>query len=219
MIASTGSTSFTEFLNLWESLHGNVKAEGVVLGWLRISYLIARALRVLRVTPNLLTLLGVVASVLVFSWSRSYLALIFLLLAVVADGVDGSLAIYSGRDSRQGALLDSVADRVSELFWVLALYTMGAPLGLALALLVIANTQEYARARLLSLGKFETGVVTWGERPHRAIYLALAITFWHIKNGLLAPIVVSMVLMQVIALVMVLRDAYTQIRVKDRLSN
>jgi hypothetical protein len=39
----------------------------------------------------------------------------------------------------------------------------------------IASTQEYARARLASLGHFEIGVVTATERPVRAIFLALVL--------------------------------------------
>ena len=39
----------------------------------------------------------------------------------------------------------------------------------------IASTQEYARARLASLGHHEIGVVTPTERPVRASFMAIAL--------------------------------------------
>jgi hypothetical protein len=42
----------------------------------------------------------------------------------------------------------------------------------------IAATQEYARARLASLGHSEVGVVTPTERPVRAIFMAFALLFY-----------------------------------------
>jgi hypothetical protein len=42
----------------------------------------------------------------------------------------------------------------------------------------IASTQEYARARLASLGHTEIGVVTPTERPVRAIFMAFALIFY-----------------------------------------
>jgi phosphatidylglycerophosphate synthase len=214
-----GIRDFPDFVARWEGLHGNVKATGVVLGWLRISFQVARGLSALRFTPNAITLIGVLFSVVLYLTSKSYFAIVFLLLSLIADGVDGSLALYSGRNSTQGALLDSVADRIAELFWALALIRIGSPIWLALALLVLANTQEYARARLLSLGNFETGIVTWGERPHRAIYLGLALALSHAHPALLTAFVLVIVVNQGISLVMVLRSAYSQIRAKDRLSD
>ena len=216
---SAALRDFPDFLTRWEQLHGNVKATGVVLGWLRISFRIARALTAARLTPNLITAAGVLFSVTLYLTATSYISLLFLLLALVADGVDGSVALYSGRGSTQGALLDSVADRISEFFWSLALIRVGCPLWLALTLLVLANTQEYARARLLSLGNFETGIVTIAERPHRAIYLGFALAIWHLRSGVLTFFVSATVLIQAVSLMMVLRGAYSQIRIKDCLGD
>jgi CDP-diacylglycerol--glycerol-3-phosphate 3-phosphatidyltransferase len=162
-----------EFFATWSKLHLDAEITGIVKGWLSISYVIARVLSALRITPNVLTLLGVMTATAALFYPLSVVALIFLVLSLICDGVDGSVAIVSGKVSQFGATLDAIADRITEGLWFFALYQWGIPPEFCLALCALALTQEYARARMASLGFHEIGVVTIAERPVRASAIAI----------------------------------------------
>jgi CDP-diacylglycerol--glycerol-3-phosphate 3-phosphatidyltransferase len=162
-----------DFFARWSTLHLGAPVTGIVKGWLSISYVIARALSALRITPNLLTLLGVLSAVAMLFYPYSAIALVLLVLSLIFDGVDGSVAIISGKESKLGAAHDSIADRITEALWFFALYQWGIAPEICLALFALALTQEYARARMASLGFAEIGVVTIAERPVRASAIAI----------------------------------------------
>jgi CDP-diacylglycerol--glycerol-3-phosphate 3-phosphatidyltransferase len=162
-----------EFFATWSKLHLDAEIKGIVKGWLSISYVIARALSALRITPNVLTLFGVLTATAALFYPLSVVALIFLVLSLICDGVDGSVAIVSGKVSQFGATLDAIADRITEGLWFFALYQWGIAPEFCLALFALALTQEYARARMASLGFHEIGVVTFAERPVRASAIAI----------------------------------------------
>jgi CDP-diacylglycerol--glycerol-3-phosphate 3-phosphatidyltransferase len=162
-----------EFFSIWSKLHMGAEISGIVKGWLSISYAIARVLNFLRITPNLLTLGGIVFAAAALFYPTSIFALILLILSLVCDGVDGSVAIVGRRQSQLGAIADSIADRITEALWFVALYQWGIPAEISLALFTLALVQEYARARMASLGFQEIGVVTIAERPVRASAIAI----------------------------------------------
>jgi len=162
-----------EFFTTWSKLHLDAEIKGIVKGWLSISYVMARGLSALRITPNVLTLLGVLTAVAALFYPYSVVVLIFLVLSLICDGVDGSVAIISGKVSKFGATLDAIADRITEALWFIALYQWGIAPEICLALFALALTQEYARARMASLGFHEIGVVTIAERPVRASAIAI----------------------------------------------
>ena len=227
-VASTAESGseLRRYKQRWRELHGDVELTPVVSGWLNISFRLARLLNALRLTPNSLSIIGGLFSIALYLEAKSWFAFLFLILALIADGVDGSLAIYQARESTRGALLDSIIDRISEFFWILALIRMGGALQWVLAIYIFSLTQEYVRARLLGVGDFETGVVTIAERPHRAIYCALTIGAFHLElirgwnsHHLVDGVLIGWSVLQLISLMMVLRNAYSQITVKDRLSN
>jgi CDP-diacylglycerol--glycerol-3-phosphate 3-phosphatidyltransferase len=120
-----------------------------------------------------LTVLGVVSAAAALFYQHSIIALVFLVLSLICDGVDGSVAIISRKESQLGAVLDSIADRITEALWFFALYQWGIPPEICLALFALALTQEYARARMASLGFHQIGVVTIAERPVRASAIAI----------------------------------------------
>jgi phosphatidylglycerophosphate synthase len=168
-----------EFRRRWSELHGGVEIQGVIKGWLTISFAIARVLNLFRVTPNIVTTIGLLASVLIYFTSYTSQLIALVLFSLICDGVDGSLAIYGDRASKFGELYDSIADRLSEAFWLMGASFVGVPVRWAIAIWVLGATQEYARARLASLGYTEIGVVTPTERPVRAIFvIAVTLTFW-----------------------------------------
>ena len=167
-----------EFKDRWSELHGGADTEGVVGRWLSISYQAARVCVALRISPNVLTLLGLGTAIAMGLSTYASLALLLLVISLFFDGIDGSVAILRGTESKWGEVLDSLADRISEAFWLYMGWRLGIPAWVVITMWTIASTQEYARARLASLGHREIGVVTPTERPVRAIFMAFALLFY-----------------------------------------
>ena len=167
-----------QFKERWSELHGGADTEGVVGGWLSFSYQAARVCVALRISPNVLTLLGLGTAIAMGLSTYAAIALLLLVISLFFDGIDGSVAILRGSESRWGELLDSLADRISEAFWLYMGWRLGIPAWVVITMWTIASTQEYARARLASLGRREIGVVTPTERPVRAIFMAFALLFY-----------------------------------------
>jgi CDP-diacylglycerol--glycerol-3-phosphate 3-phosphatidyltransferase len=94
-------------------------------------------------------------------------------LTGLTDSLDGAVAVMTGRESRWGAVLDSVVDRVSDVLYLVALAVVGAPLWACLVAGVLLFTQEYARARAAAVGLDDIGVLTVGERPTRVTVVAM----------------------------------------------
>ena len=167
-----------EFKERWSNLHGGADTEGVVGRWLSISYQAARVCVALRISPNVLTLLGIGTAIAMGLSTYAAIALLLLVISLFFDGIDGSVAILRGTESKWGEVLDSLADRISEAFWLYMGWRLGIPAWVVITMWTIAFTQEYARARLASLGHREIGVVTPTERPVRAIFMAFALLFY-----------------------------------------
>ena len=161
-----------DFFSEWSCHHGGAPITGATRWWLKNSYVSARIATALKFSPNALTAAGLIAAIAMALSNNTWLSLALLALSLYFDGIDGSVAIIQGRASQRGGVLDSLADRISEGLWLYAAYRAGLPLWCALILWAIASTQEYARARLASLGFKEIGVVTMCERPVRAIATA-----------------------------------------------
>ncbi len=201
-----------DFFAKWSALHGNAEIKGIVKAWLNISYGSARFMSALRVTPNLLTLLGIVFAIAMALNPLSLWTIPLLVLSLYADGIDGSVAIYQNRESQFGAILDSVADRISEALWFYVAYRIGAPAWVVLLTYVIASTQEYARARLGGLGISEVGVVTPAERPVRASFIFIALVAYAIDFNLVTLAMAVLGALQVFSFYLVSRWAHNSLR-------
>ena len=202
----------TDFFAKWSALHGNAEIKGIVKAWLKISFASAKFLSRLRLTPNLLTLLGIVFAVAMAVNPLSLWAIPLLVLSLYADGIDGSVAIYQNRESQFGAVLDSVADRISEALWFYVAYRIGAPVWIVLLTYVTASTQEYARARLGGLGISEVGVVTPAERPVRASFIFIALVAYAIGFNLVTPVMAVLAALQLFSFYLVGRWAHNCLR-------
>ena len=202
----------TDFFAKWSALHGNAEIKGIVKAWLKISFASAKFLSRLRLTPNLLTLLGIVFAVAMAVNPLSLWAIPLLVLSLYADGIDGSVAIYQNRESQFGAVLDSVADRISEALWFYVAYRIGAPAWIVLLTYVTASTQEYARARLGGLGISEVGVVTPAERPVRASFIFIALVVYAIGFNLVTPVMAVLAALQLFSFYLVGRWAHNCLR-------
>ena len=201
-----------EFNSTWSDLHGGAQIKGIVKTWLAISFASAKLLSKLHITPNVLTLLGVLFAIAMAANPLSLWAIPLLVLSLYADGIDGSVAIFQKRQSSFGAILDSVADRISEAFWFYVAYQIGAPVWLVLATYVIASTQEYARARLTSLGISGVGVVTPAERPVRASFIFIALVSYALSFELVTLTMAILAILQLISFGLVARFAHNSLR-------
>ena len=198
-----------EFNRRWSELHGGVEVQGVIAGWLRISYFIARFLGFFRITPNVVTTIGLLASIAIYFTSYTSQLIALVIFSLICDGVDGSLAIYRGRESNFGELYDSIADRISEAFWLMGASFVGVPVRWAIAIWVLSATQEYARARLASLGYSEIGVVTPTERPVRAIFVIAVTLLFLLGYDYATQVAIGFAILQLMSVLMVMRMAKT----------
>ena len=201
-----------EFNAAWSALHGGAQIKGIVKTWLAISYSSAKVVSVLRVSPNFLTLLGLVFAIAMAVNPLSLWTIPLLVLSLYADGIDGSVAIYQNRSSSLGAILDSVADRISEALWFYVAYRIGAPAWIVLATYVIASTQEYARARLGGLGISDVGVVTPAERPVRASFIFVALVAYALDLKLVVAAMAVLFVLQLWSFFLVSRFAHNRLR-------
>ncbi|MDG4765205.1 CDP-alcohol phosphatidyltransferase family protein [Solwaraspora sp. WMMD406] len=167
--------NWQDYAVTWARLHGGFDprtATPVVRYWLRGAHAIADLLGRLGVGPTAVTVAGVVLclGVPVLAPRGGYGLLgaaALVLLAAVADTVDGALAVVTGRTSRLGYVYDSIADRAGEAFWLLGFWLAGAPGPLVVAAGALSWLHEYLRARAAAAGMREIGAVTVGERPTR----------------------------------------------------
>jgi CDP-diacylglycerol--glycerol-3-phosphate 3-phosphatidyltransferase len=133
------------------------------------------ALHRLRISADQLTFAGIVFGALAavaFGEGRLPLGALFLILAGVADMLDGSLARASGSASPFGSFVDSVADRATDCLILGGLawhYRDRAELLVALAAIGGSFLVSYAKARAQGLGvSCDVGLM---ERPERMILL------------------------------------------------
>ncbi|MDO8645138.1 MAG: CDP-alcohol phosphatidyltransferase family protein [Candidatus Planktophila sp.] len=201
-----------EFNTKWSQLHSDAPITGAVAWWLKISYRFGLIATLLRISPNLLTLLGLISAAMSALTATTWWAIFFLVFSLFCDGIDGSVAIFQKRDSAWGATLDSVVDRISEAFWLYALYVIGVPAWLAIAIWCVAAFQEYARAKLSSLKIKDIGVVTPAERPVRASFLFTALIMWQLNIPGVVLLSWLFLVLQVISFAMVIRFARVQLR-------
>lgn len=194
-----------EFFLAWSKLHGDAKVSGIVKGWLSISFTVSKALAKIRVTPNALTILGLVFGILLYMNSNAIWAPLILVISLICDGVDGSLAIITRQSSKWGALLDSVVDRLTEVFWVLAIYSVGVDSKILITVLILASTQEYLRARAGGVGLKQVGVITVAERPVRASFIFIALVAFNLNLEILNQITFVWLILQAISFLTVVR--------------
>ena len=200
-----------EFFSTWSDLHGNAKISGIVKAWLSISYLIVKPISRVRITPNILTMFGLFFGVILFLNANTSWASVLLVLSLICDGIDGSLAILTKKSTKWGAILDSVVDRLTEIFWILALYKIGADLKLLVLVLLTASLQEYVRARSAGLGVSEVGIVTFAERPVRASFVFIVFISLQFDFIIYNQIILFWLLLQLFSLFTLVRFTYSKL--------
>ena len=194
-----------EFKAKWSSLHSDAETKGIVGAWLNISYRFGLICTLLRISPNALTVLGLLGAAATAVTAETAWAILFLVFSLFCDGIDGSVAIFQHRESKFGATLDSVVDRISEALWFFALYAIGVPAWIPISLWSVAAFQEYARAKLVSLGVSDIGVVTPAERPVRASFLFIVLILNQLDMPGATELSVAFLLLQIYSFVSVVR--------------
>ncbi|MBA2725974.1 MAG: CDP-alcohol phosphatidyltransferase family protein [Actinobacteria bacterium] len=158
--------------------------------WDRIMRTIGRALGRTGVSPDTVTLLGVLIQVGA-AWlildGRLLLAGLVSIAAGISDVLDGAIAKAQGRTGKFGALLDSTTDRLADALFFLPiawLYAVSPDTPsrdvpwvavVALVALVAGFLVSYIKARAESLG-FECDVGI-AERAERVIVTIVALVF------------------------------------------
>jgi len=208
-----------EFFKLWSSLHGDVKITGIVKGWLRISFMVTKPLAKAKISPNVLTGGGVLASIYLWLSAAHGYALILLAISIFLDAIDGTLAMLTGKASKRGAVLDSVADRIAEFFWALTFHALGAPIWIAAGAWALAFAQEYLRARIAGLGVARVSMVTICERPVRASLLAIALGLAMIHSQGIKEVAFIWLVMQLISFVSLMRHSYKLLSSTNRIGD
>ncbi len=161
----------------------------------------ARFLHTLKLTPNVVTLMGLMGTA-----GAAYLAGVGSLLvaglalaaASVLDILDGALARLTGTASRFGAALDSVADRLSEavlLLGVFIFYLRGDDdVGATLAVIALITSYmvSYIRARGEGLGitMKDSGL---GTRTERLVVMIVGLVTGFVTVALGVVIAISAV--------------------------
>jgi len=149
----------------------------------------------LGLTPNHLTLIGFGIAVVAAAaaWQEAWLAAgVLVLVGGVFDLFDGALARATGRTSRLGAFMDSVADRAGEGVVYVGIIAgclwSGLREGVVLgaAAMAAAYLVSYVRAKSESLGFTSgTGMAAVGVAPRemRIVILALGLVLAGIGGG------------------------------------
>jgi phosphatidylglycerophosphate synthase len=178
-----------EHVREWSRLHGDydVDRSRLVRVWLRAVHVTARPLAKAGVSPHAVT---AVALGLAFAAAASArptagarVAAGLVAASAFLDGVDGAVAVRSGRVSMLGANLDRIADRVADVLFAVALARAGAsPVAAAFAA-AIPFAFESMRAHARSHGHPGILLVTVAERPMRVAVVVVTLLLVGVHSG------------------------------------
>jgi len=166
--------SVDEWLAAWSRRHGgyDVSRSLVVRRWLRFVWAVSAPFA--RAPADAVSAMGVASAAAAVVVAPSRIAGGFVVATGVLDGVDGAVALRRGETSARGAFVDTVADRITDALFLLALARSGARRSLVVAAALGTAGLEVQRALARRRGDPVT-VVTPGERPFRVAYVALGL--------------------------------------------
>jgi phosphatidylglycerophosphate synthase len=102
------------------------------------------------------------------------LTAVLVVLVGVLDGLDGAVALRTGRVRPLGAVVDALADRLGDLLLAATLAVLGAPAAWYVVAGALTLLHEYLRARASAAGMPGGGAVTAAERPTRLVLVTVA---------------------------------------------
>ncbi len=179
------------FLREWSGLHGGYDATSgmwFVRRWLALVYRLGRPLAMRGIAPTSITVAGMLltSAMLPAAASGGLFPLIAAMIVVgggLLDNLDGCVAVLTRRVTPWGYVLDSLADRICDGFYIVAFWLLGAPGAACAAAGAAVGLLEYLRARAGNVGFAEIGVVTVGERPTRIIITVLTMVGASVDPG------------------------------------
>jgi CDP-diacylglycerol---glycerol-3-phosphate 3-phosphatidyltransferase len=189
---------------------------------------IVRGLALTRISPNVLTFLGLVINIvaaILFGYANAqnygrlflYAGLV-IIGAGIFDMVDGRVARATGQVTTFGAFFDSVIDRYSDvtLFFGLLVYYARANRFFYLVLVAIVMVSSvlvsYTRARAESLiGSCKVGFM---ERPERIVLVIIGGLF--ARWGAMAPVLWVLAVLSTTTVVHRIAYTYQQTRILDQ---
>lgn len=188
---------------------------------------IVRGLALTRISPNVLTFIGLVINTIAailfgyanaFNYSRLFMyAGLVIIGAGIFDMVDGRVARATGQVTTFGAFFDSVIDRYSDvaLFFGLLVYYARANrffyLVLVAFVMVSSVLVSYTRARAESLiGSCKVGFM---ERPERVVLVIIGALF--ARWGAMAPVLWVLAVLSTITIIHRVVYTYQQTRILD----
>ncbi|BDB97400.1 archaetidylinositol phosphate synthase [Saccharolobus caldissimus] len=135
----------------------------------RILTPIAKFLAKLHITPNYITLFGLIFSLLYFfemMLSNLIFSIIFLIISALMDALDGEVARILNKSSNLGSFLDSTLDRVEDTLYISSFIFINFPSVLVVLSVGFSLIISYIRAKADALGlKMEgRGIIERGER-------------------------------------------------------
>ena len=188
---------------------------------------IVRGLALTRISPNILTFIGLVINIVaavLFGYARAenqqrmflYAGLV-IIGAGIFDMVDGRVARATGQVTQFGAFFDSVIDRYSDValyFGLLVYYARGNRFFYVVLTALVMTTSvmvSYTRARAESLiGQCKVGFM---ERPERIVLVIIGALF-----NRMAPVLWVIAVLGNITVIHRIVYTYQQTRVRDLLS-
>ncbi len=135
-----------------------------------------------KISPNVITFLGLCLSAIA-GWfaatGRWNLAAVFIIIGSCMDGLDGLMARMHNQKTVFGAIFDSTANRLTEIFWLLGIFIFfvrhpvwGAmPLFCAFLAITGSLMVSYVRARCEGAGVPCTSGIL--QRPERIVVIGL----------------------------------------------
>ena len=162
--------------------------DAIKAGYLRVIAPVADLLVRYRVSPNLITTVGTICTMIaggIFASGHIRTAGWFMGLTALFDVLDGTVARRTGRSTTFGAFYDSTLDRVADgfvlgglamFYGVNAVHRSPVMLGITLAGLIATFLTSYTRARAESLGlDAKVGIM---QRPERVALLSAPQAFF-----------------------------------------
>jgi len=159
------------------------------IGYYAFAEKIAAPLVRIGVTPDVLTVAGVLFSIgagVLFGLGEIFWGGIVLFFSGIMDPLDGTVARLTGKASRSGALFDSTMDRYAEFFvffGFLVYFRSGRMFFVVMLALMGSLMVSYVKARGESLGQKEVRGLM--QRPDRLILLMIGTIFNTPLNRLL----------------------------------
>lgn len=145
----------------------------------KIGYIVARLIP----SPNVITILGLLFAtiffllVVILADHMYIVTIIFYVLSISMDVLDGAVARAINKSSKLGSFLDSITDRITDAIYILALYYILNLNPIILFLLLFGCLMiSYIRAKAESIGLKMEGIGI-AERGDRLILILVILLF------------------------------------------